>query len=162
VRGPDPDQADYIQGDPRYPVNNLTPHVFIQRRTEPGWHFRTEPAGMCMIPQGRQGHLYTHPFPVNDRQFLVSYKVNPADHYQDVANAYALYLLDVDGRHRAIHADPSCRAGIPLPLVARAFRRRLNPPDPHYAAGPGGLCGGRCSPGHGGCRTRHGQMAAHQ
>ncbi len=41
VRGPDPDQADYVQGDDRYPVTNITPDVFIQRRTEPGWHFLT-------------------------------------------------------------------------------------------------------------------------
>ena len=42
VRGPDPDEADYVQGDDRYSVTNITPHVFIERRTEPGWHFLTE------------------------------------------------------------------------------------------------------------------------
>jgi hypothetical protein len=119
VRGPDPDQADYVRGDARSPVRNLTPWVFVQRRTEPGWHFLTDGGGYVHDPTGRAGRLYTHPYPVNDRQFLVSCKVNAADHYRDVANAYALYLLDADGRHRLIHADAELSCWHPLPLVAR-------------------------------------------
>jgi len=119
VRGPDPDQGDYVQGDERYPVVNLTPAVFVRRRTEPGWFFRTGSGGYVHDPSGRQGHLYTHPYPVNERQFLVSYKVKAADHYQEVPQAYALYLLDAEGKHRAIHADPSLSCWHPLPLVAR-------------------------------------------
>lgn len=141
VRGPDPDQPEYVQGDPRYPVVNLTPHVFIQRRTEPGWHFRTASGGYVHDPSGRQGHLYTHPYPVSDRQFLVSYKVNAADHYQQVANAYALYLLDTDGRHRPVYADPLLSCWHPLPVVARPVPPAIESSrDPHYAARGEAVC----------------------
>ena len=47
--------------------------------------------------EGRKGHLYTHPYPVSDREFLVSCKLNASDHYQNVANAYALCLIDTAG-----------------------------------------------------------------
>lgn len=141
VRGPDPDQPDYLPGDVRYPVINLTPHVFVQRRTEPGWHFRTQDGGYVHDPTGRQGHLYTHPYPIDDRRFLVSYKVSPADHYQQVPNAYALYLLDREGRHRAIHADAQLSCWHPLPLIARPIPPALESPrDPHYAARSQAVC----------------------
>jgi hypothetical protein len=39
VRGPDPDEPGYVQKDDRYPVVNLTPQVFIPRRSEPGQQF---------------------------------------------------------------------------------------------------------------------------
>lgn len=141
VRGPDPNQPEYRQGDARYPVVNLTPDVFIQRRTEPGWHFRTAEGGYVHDATGRRGHLYTHPYPVSDRAFLVSYKVNPADHYQAVANAYALYLLDLEGRCRPVHADAELSCWHPLPLVPRPV-----PPvvecirDPQYAARDQAVC----------------------
>ncbi len=135
ARGPDPDQADYIQGDKRFPVTNLTPDVFIQRRTEPGWHFRNPEGGYAHDPAGQHGHLYTHPYPISDRQFLVSYKVNPSDHYQAVPNAYAIYLIDTEGSRRAIHADPELSCWHPLPLVARPVPPRLESfRDPQLAA----------------------------
>jgi hypothetical protein len=141
VRGPDPDQADYIQGDSRYPVINITPHVFVQRRTEPGWHFRTKEGGYLHDPTGRSGHLYTHPYPVSDRQFLVSYKSNPSDHYQNTANAYALYLIDTEGSHRAIHADPNLSCWHPLPLVARPVPRHVESArDSRYVESAQALC----------------------
>jgi len=66
VRGPDPDEKGYRQWDDRYAVTNLTPHVFIERRTEPGWHFRTKNGRYVHDLTGRSGHLYTHPWPVSD------------------------------------------------------------------------------------------------
>ena len=140
-RGPDPDEADYVQGDERYPVTNITPHVFIQRRTEAGWHFLTEDGGYVHDPNGQKGHLYTHPYPLNDRQFLVSYKVNTADHYKEVANAYALYLIDTEGNHRFVHADDELSCWHPLPLVARRVPPSLqSSPDPKYAASNQAVC----------------------
>ena len=141
VRGPDPDEADYVQGDVRYPVVNITPDVFIQRRTEPGWYFRTKEGRYVLDPEGRQGHLYTHPYPVSDREFLVSYKVDPSAHYKEVANAYALYLLDTEGHRRLVHADARLSCWHPLPLVARRVPPRVQPPrDPKYVAGNQALC----------------------
>ena len=91
--------------------------------------------------EGRAGHLYTHPYPVSDREFLVSYKVNPADHYKEVANAYALYLIDSEGHHRPIHADAKLSCWHPLPLVARRVPPQVQPPrDAKYAAHHQAVC----------------------
>jgi hypothetical protein len=141
TRGPDPDQADYIQGDDRYPVANITPDVFIQRRTEAGWHFRTKDGRYVHDQEGRHGHLYTHPYPVSDHEFLVSYKVDPTAHYKEVANAYALYLIDTEGHRRPIHADARLSCWHPLPLVARRVPPRVEPVrDPKYVASNQALC----------------------
>lgn len=118
-RGPDPHQPEYVHLDPRYSVANLTPHVFVERRTEPGWHFLNAQGQYVHDRNGQQGHLYTHPFPVSDREFLVSYKVQAEDHYKDVANAYALYLIDLEGRQRFVHADAQLSCWHPQPLVPR-------------------------------------------
>jgi hypothetical protein len=119
ARGPDPDEDAYVQWDDRYAVTNITPHVFVERRTEPGWHFRTKEGGYVHDRNGQSGHLYTHPYPLSDREFLVSYKVDPADHYKNVADAYALYLVDTEGNHRLIHRDNELSCWHPTPLVAR-------------------------------------------
>ncbi len=141
VRGPDPDEPDYVQGDPRYSVTNITPHVFIERRTEPGWFFLTAEGGYVHDPEGRKGHLYTNPYPVSDREFLVSYKVDPSDHYKEVPDAYALYLIDTDGNHRLVHADAKLSCWHPLPLVPRRVPPTLQPlRDPQYAASNQALC----------------------
>ncbi|HPD48435.1 MAG TPA: hypothetical protein P5279_16415 [Anaerohalosphaeraceae bacterium] len=140
-RGPDPDQPDFVQWDTRYAVTNLTPQVFIQRRDGVGWYFMT-PEGKCVHDQkGQSGRLYTHPWPVDDHRFLVSCKINPADHYQDVANAYALYLIDTKGSHRLVHADNVLSCWHPTPVVARKV-----PPiipsyrQPEYAAKNEAIC----------------------
>ena len=141
MRGPDPEEKGYVPADPKNPVINITPEVFVQRRTEPGWRFRTPEGKSVQDGEGRKGHLYTHPFPVSDRQFLVSYKVNPTDHYKDVANAYALYLIDIEGRHREIHADAKLSCWHPLPVVARSVPPKVEPfRDPQYAASNQAVC----------------------
>ncbi|MHB8861860.1 MAG: HzsA-related protein [Pirellulaceae bacterium] len=141
VRGPDPDDADFVLHDHRYSVNNITPHVFVERRTEPGWHFRTADGSYVHDSNGQQGHLYTHPYPVSDHEFLVSYKVNPADHYKEVANAYSLYLIDIDGKHRFVHRDEQLSCWHPLPLVARSVPPAVLPArNPVYAASDQALC----------------------
>ena len=140
-RGPDPNQPEYTNPDKRDPVTNITPHVFIHRRTEPGWQFLTPEGKYVQDGEGRKGHLYTHPYPVNEREFLVSYKVNPADHYKEVPNAYALYLIDVEGRHRLVHADPQLSCWHPLPLVARHVPPRLQSTrDPQYVTSDQAVC----------------------
>ena len=141
VPGPDPNEPGFVRGDEQYPVVNITPEVFVQRRTEPGWHFRTADGKYVHDTQGRKGPLYTHPYPVSDRQFLVSYKVNPADHYKDVPNAYAIYLIDTEGRHRSVHADAALSCWHPLPLVGRSVPPQVPAyRDPQSAAGNQAVC----------------------
>jgi hypothetical protein len=67
ARGPDPDEQGYVKFDSRYAVANLTPTRFIERRTEPGWHFLDAGGNYVHDRNGQSGHLYTHPFPVNDK-----------------------------------------------------------------------------------------------
>jgi len=119
ARGLDPDEAGYTQFDPRSPVTNLTPHTFVERRTEPGWHFRTKEGKYVHDRNGTSGHLYTHPWPVTNDTFLVSYKTNPTDHYKQTPNAYALYLIDTKGTHRLVHKDPTLSLWHATPLKAR-------------------------------------------
>jgi len=139
--GPDPNEPGYVEGDNRYPVVNITPSVFVQRRSEPGWHFRTESGQYVMDKQGQRGHLYTHPFPVNDHMFLVSYKVRPEDHYKDVPNAYVLCLLDTNGHHQVIHADPELSCWHPTPLLPRRLPPLVSAPrDPRLVANNQALC----------------------
>ena len=140
-RGPDPDEADYVQWDHGYAVTNITPHVFIERRTEPGWFFLGKDGKYIHDREGRSGHLYTHPYPVGENRFLVSYKEDPADHYKNVADAYSLYLIDTEGNHRLVHKDRKLSLWHPTPLVARK-----TPPEiysarhPEYAANNEALC----------------------
>ncbi|MDZ7616421.1 MAG: hypothetical protein U1E05_05410 [Patescibacteria group bacterium] len=127
-RGPDPDQPDYVQGDRAYPVVNITPEVFVQRRMEPGWFFLAADGKYVHDRDGRQGHLFTHPFPVSEREFLVSYKAEPSDHYKETPNAYALYLIDVEGTRRFVHSDSDLSCWHPLPVVARPVPPHLELP----------------------------------
>ena len=126
ARGPDPDEAGFVRGDDRYAVMNITPHVFVERRTEPGWHFLSKEGRYVHDRNGQSGHLYTHPFPVSDREFLVSYKVDPSHHYKNVANAYALYLIDTEGNHRFVHKDAELSCWHPTPLVARKVPAQIH------------------------------------
>ena len=140
-RGPDPDEAGYIQWDTKYAVTNITPHVFIERRTEPGWHFLAENGKYRHDRKGQGGHLYTHPYPVSEEEFLVSYKADAGDHYKNVANAYSLYLIDREGNHRLIHEDESLSLWHPIPLVARKRPPKIyTSRDPKYEARHEALC----------------------
>jgi len=141
TRGPDPDEPDYVPWDSRYAVTNITPHVFIERRTEPGWHFLGKDGKYVHDREGKSGHLYTHPYPIDENRFLVSYKENPTDHYKDLANAYALYLIDTEGNHTLIHKDKKLSLWHPTPLVARKVPPRIHyAPEPQYAAKNEALC----------------------
>jgi hypothetical protein len=127
ARGPDPDEVGYDQWSDATPVKNMTPHTFVERRTEPGWHFLKEEGGYVHDKNGTSGHLYTHPYPVSSEEFLVSYKVDPADHYKQVADAYELYLIDTEGNHQFVHRDEELSCWHPTPLVARDVPPVLEP-----------------------------------
>jgi cytochrome c553 len=140
-RGPDPDESGFKFLDFAYAANNITPSVFIERRTEPGWFFLTADRKYVHDKSGTSGRLYTHPFPVSEDSFLVSCKINPADHYQNVPNAYSIYLLDTQGNHRLIHKDPDLSLWHPTPLVPRKLPPLINTyRDPQYLATNESLC----------------------
>lgn len=140
-RGSDPDEPGFVKGDARFPVINITPHVFIPRREEPGWAFLTKDGTYIRDRKGQAGHLYTHPYPISDHEFLVSYKTSASDHYKDVANAYALYLVDIKGNHHAIHADPDLSCWHPTPLMARRVPPQVSSQrDAEYAARNEAVC----------------------
>ncbi len=139
--GPDPNEPDFVPADPRHAVTNITPHVFVQRHTEPGWHFLQPDGTFVHDPQGTNGYLYTHPYPVNSRQFLVAFKRDPSHHYKDVPHAYALYLIDTAGRHRLVHGDAELSCWHPLPLVPRPVPPHVaTPRDPEYARQGQAVC----------------------
>ncbi|HEY3319545.1 MAG TPA: hypothetical protein VGP72_03605 [Planctomycetota bacterium] len=141
MRGPDPDEKGYVQGDTQYPMINITPEVFVPRRSEPGWSFRMPDGKYAFDKEGKKGYLYTHPFPVTDKKFLVSKKVNPADHYKDVPNAYALYLIDTEGHQRPVHADPALSCWHATPLIPRAVPPQVQTfREPQYAEKNQALC----------------------
>ena len=140
-RGLDPDEAGYVQWDDQYTVSNMTPSVFVERRIEPGWFFRTKKGKYVHDKEGTSGHLYTHPYPVSDHEFLVSYKEDPKAHYQDVPAAYALYLLDKEGKHTFIYRDEQFSSWHPTPLKARNHPPELAPiRNPKLAASNEALC----------------------
>ncbi len=140
-RGPDPDEKDYRKWDNRYAVNNITPEVFVDRRTEPGWFFKSENGSFVQDRNGTSGHLFTHPWPVSDNEFLVSYKIKPGDHYKNVANAYQLYLIDIDGKRQLIHKDEKLSCWHPTPLVAKKTPPVLSSPiNPELAKKKQALC----------------------
>ena len=96
---------------------------------------------MCTTARGQSGPLYTHPYPVSESQFLVSYKADPNHHYKNVANAYALYLIDTEGNHRLVHKDETLSLWHPTPLVAREVPPEIHAPrDPVYEARNEALC----------------------
>jgi hypothetical protein len=140
-RGPDPDEPDYTQWDDRYAVTNITPNVFIERRTEPGWYFQGKDGKYVHDKEGRSGNLYTHPYPAGGNKFLVSYKEDPADHYKNVADAYSLYLIDTEGNHALVHKDEKLSLWHPTPLAARKIPPQIQSArDPQYAANNEALC----------------------
>ena len=47
----------------RHAVKNITPHVFIERRTEPGWHFLTDEGSLRTRSRWPQGSPVHPPIP---------------------------------------------------------------------------------------------------
>ena len=121
-----PDEAGYVQGDDRYPVVNITPHVFLPSRVSPRWDLLTEDGKYVHDEQGRKGHLYTHPYPVSDREFWVWYKVNASDHYKDVANRRSSVTRTLSPCGRRRNEDPDRLMGLYKKAVA-VFREHGMP-----------------------------------
>ncbi|MCP4857153.1 MAG: hypothetical protein GY903_21940 [Fuerstiella sp.] len=100
------------------PLTNITPEVEIASN-QGGW--TTAATNFQEINRNGVGvPLYTHPYPVNEKQFLVAHKSHDSDHYM-TAGAYGIYLTDVNGYKAAIYEDEDATVSCwhPTPLMAR-------------------------------------------
>ena len=95
----------------REPMTYMTPYVDI--RQEPGWnHYENG-----RWSRHTRGPLYMDPFPLSDSLYMVAH--NPDKDWDD-PKAYGLYLIDQEGQHQQIHADPETSCWQPIPLRKRA------------------------------------------
>lgn len=100
------------------PLTNITPDVEVHS-SQGGWVFAASDF-KTHSGNGIGGPLYGHPYPVNEKQFLVSHKDNDSEHY--MANgAYSIYIIDTDGNRAFVYKDEdgSVSCWHPTPLRAR-------------------------------------------
>ena len=80
-----------------------------------------------------------------------------SDHFQNVANAYALYLIDTAGQSpfRSCRCQALLLASLAVGPTARTSPLVQSYRDPQYAVErSGSLCSKQCLPGHGGRQAR--------
>ena len=92
------------------PITNLTPDVKIQN-LRGIFHLRNG-----VWREDFYGPLYSDPYPLSDKFFLVS--CNPDGRYNDRAG-YGIYLLDVFGNRVPIYHDPEIASWQPMLLRPR-------------------------------------------
>jgi hypothetical protein len=102
----------------REPMTYMTPQVDI--RTEKGYWYRQGDGKWKQDTRGT-GVLFKDPYPLSDKQFLVSHK--PSGPLWSDAKAYGLYLLDDKGAVRLVYKDEEFSCWQPYPL-----RPRRKPP----------------------------------
>ena len=61
---------------------------------------------------GQQGEQFAHPYPINEREFIVSYRETP-----DVP--FGIYWIDEDGNRELLAFDKSISSSQPVPLAVR-------------------------------------------
>ena len=101
------------------PITNLTPDVKIQN-LRGIFHLRNG-----VWREDFYGPLYSDPYPLSDKFFLVS--CNPAGRYNDRAG-YGIYLLDVFGNRVPIYHDTEISCWQPMPLRPRPAPPVLSAP----------------------------------
>ncbi|MHB8954295.1 MAG: HzsA-related protein [Pirellulaceae bacterium] len=94
----------------RAPITNLTPDVNIQN-LRGIYHLRNS-----VWREDFYGPLYSDPYPLSDKFFLVS--CNPDGRYNDPAG-YGIYLLDAFGNRVPLYHDPEISAWQPMLLRPR-------------------------------------------
>ena len=115
----------------REPMTYMTPYVDI--RAEGGFAFCDDGDDNWRRDSKGRGPLFRDPFPLSDSLFLVSHKLE-GPVWTD-ATAYALYLLDEDGRVDLVHREDDISCFQPVPLRARPVPPVLVPTtDPRLAA----------------------------
>ena len=72
---------------------------------------------------GQEGEQFSHPYPINEREFLVSYRPTPE-------GPFGIYWFDIDGNHHRLAFDASISSSQPTPLAPRVpFPQRASTVD---------------------------------
>ena len=61
---------------------------------------------------GQEGEQFAHPYPINEREFLVSFRPSPE-------GPFGIYWFDIDGNRELIVLDRTISSSQPIPLVPR-------------------------------------------
>ena len=103
-------------------VTYVTPDVHIWQ--EPGWNFWT---GSSWVENndGIGGKLYTTPYPLSEKLFLVSCKYNNSDSWE-TRDAFEIYLIDTIGNHTQLITQPGTSCWNPYPLKPRKKPMKIN------------------------------------
>ena len=107
------------------PLTNITPDVEIHS-SQGGWVF-AKGDNESFSANGVGGLLYGHPYPINDKQFLVSHKDDEGAHYM-AAGAYSIYLIDTEANKAFVYGDEdgSVSCWHAMPLLARETPALIN------------------------------------
>jgi hypothetical protein len=71
---------------------------------------------------GQDGDQFQHPYPLNEREFLVSYAPEPPPRGGKVG--FGLYWMDIDGHRELLAWDEALSCARPVPLAARPEPKR--------------------------------------
>lgn len=66
---------------------------------------------------GQDGDQFQHPYPLNEREFLISYAPTPPPRGGKVG--FGLYWMDIDGHRELLAWDEALSCARPVPLAAR-------------------------------------------
>ena len=97
----------------REPMTYMTPQCDV--RSEGGFSFRK--GNRWRGDRGGNGPLFTEPYPLSEKYFLVSHK--PAGHQWSDSKAYGIYLLEETGKVQLVYKDPQISCFEPIPLRIR-------------------------------------------
>ena len=61
---------------------------------------------------GQDGEQFAYPYPINEREFLVSYRPNHDE-------PFGIYRVDIDGNRKRLAFDPKISSSQPVPLIVR-------------------------------------------
>ena len=118
------------------PASYITPEVDVRHQ----WGWDNVPGGATKpfrpsVPGGRDGRgntakgpLYMDPYPIDAEHVLVAH--NP-DQPWNVVNAYAIYVINMQGNRRLVHREDEHSCWMPMPV-----RPRVKPRVPRYQPDP--------------------------
>jgi hypothetical protein len=88
---------------------------------------------------GQHGDQWMHPYPLNDREFLVSFWPDDGARLRRkdrLDGWFRIFWMDRDGRRELLASDPAASCDQPAPLIARKVpATRQSPVDPRKTTG---------------------------